>query len=130
MYWRQGNYLGVGSAAHSHHDGRRWWRIRTPERYIEAVAPGESTEAGDEILDAATRRFERLELSLRTTDGVPIGSLNEAEIPGMAERRGDRIVLTRQGRLLAKDIALRLDTSPARVRSRFGRIAQLVRALP
>ena len=29
-YWRQGEYLGVGCAAHSHLDGRRFWNIRTP----------------------------------------------------------------------------------------------------
>src|SRR5690606_28824438 len=32
LYWRQGNYAGFGSAAHSHRDGRRWWNVRTPER--------------------------------------------------------------------------------------------------
>ena len=37
LYWQQGNYRGFGSAAHSHHDGHRWWNVRTPERYIAAV---------------------------------------------------------------------------------------------
>jgi putative oxygen-independent coproporphyrinogen III oxidase len=34
LYWRQGDYLGIGCAAHSHRSGRRWWNVRTPERYI------------------------------------------------------------------------------------------------
>src|SRR5207248_1893113 len=25
LYWQQGNYRGIGAAAHSHADGRRWW---------------------------------------------------------------------------------------------------------
>ena len=38
LYWRQHDYLGFGCAAHSHRAGRRWWNVRTPERYIAAVA--------------------------------------------------------------------------------------------
>ncbi|MEQ1703455.1 MAG: radical SAM family heme chaperone HemW, partial [Ilumatobacteraceae bacterium] len=48
LYWQQGNYRGFGSAAHSHESGRRWWNIRTPERYIAAVEAGETTEAAGE----------------------------------------------------------------------------------
>jgi putative oxygen-independent coproporphyrinogen III oxidase len=108
LYWDQGNYLGVGSAAHSHRDGRRWWRIRTPERYIDHVRRGESTEAASETLDAATRTFERLELSLRTNKGVPKEALPVDELEGFVEIRDDRAVLTQSGRLMANEIALRL----------------------
>ena len=37
LYWRQQDYRGFGCAAHSHRAGRRWWNLRTPERYIDAV---------------------------------------------------------------------------------------------
>ena len=42
LYWAQGEYLGVGCAAHSHlasPDGsaKRWWNVRTPERYCHLV---------------------------------------------------------------------------------------------
>ena len=37
---RRASYLGVGCAAHSHRQGSRWWNVRTPERYIEAIAAG------------------------------------------------------------------------------------------
>ena len=40
LYWRQQNYRGFGCAAHSHQDGRRWWNVRTPDRYIELVDAG------------------------------------------------------------------------------------------
>jgi putative oxygen-independent coproporphyrinogen III oxidase len=108
VYWSQGNYQGFGCAAHSHHNGRRWWNVRTPERYIACVAAGESVEAADEILDDSTRAREALELSLRTDNGVPIGVLDEDELAGLVERRGARLVLTRQGRLLANEVSLRL----------------------
>ncbi len=108
LYWAQGNYLGLGSAAHSHQDGRRWWRVRTPERYIELVRTGTSTEAAGEILDEATRRFERLELSLRTRDGVPQEALDVDGLDDFVSAVDGRVVLTRQGRLMANQIALRL----------------------
>jgi putative oxygen-independent coproporphyrinogen III oxidase len=107
-YWRQQNYRGFGCAAHSHQDGRRWWNVRTPERYIDLVAQGQSTVAADEVLDDATRRFERLELELRMPGGVPIDALDGDELEGLVVRQGDRWVLTRAGRLMANEISLRL----------------------
>jgi putative oxygen-independent coproporphyrinogen III oxidase len=108
VYWSQGNYQGFGCAAHSHADGRRWWNVRTPERYITCVRNGESVEAADEVLDDETRAREALELSLRTTEGVPVGVLDEEELAGLIERRGNQLVLTPQGRLLANEVILRL----------------------
>lgn len=108
LYWRQQDYRGFGCAAHSHRDGRRWWNVRTPDRYIDCVEQGAPTEAAGETLDLATRRFERLELLLRMPDGVPLDALPGAELPGLVDRVGDRWVLTRRGRLLANEIATRL----------------------
>lgn len=108
LYWRQQDYRGFGCAAHSHEAGRRWWNVRTPDRYIELVTAGGSVEAAGETLDAATRRFERLELMLRMRDGVPLEALDGAALPGLVERRDDHWVLTRSGRLLANEIATRL----------------------
>jgi oxygen-independent coproporphyrinogen-3 oxidase len=108
LYWQQGNYRGFGSAAHSHSDGHRWWNVRTPERYIHAVTAGQPTEAAGETLDAETRRVEGLQLSLRTREGVPADALDVAALDGLVEVAGERAVLTRHGRLLANEIAVRL----------------------
>jgi oxygen-independent coproporphyrinogen-3 oxidase len=108
VYWRQQDYRGFGCAAHSHTAGRRWWNVRTPDRYIELVAAGEPTEAAGETLDHATREFERLELLLRLRGGVPIEALDGDELPGLVEQRDDRWVLTRAGRLVQNEIATRL----------------------
>jgi oxygen-independent coproporphyrinogen-3 oxidase len=111
LYWAQGDYVGFGCAAHSHHAGRRWWNVRTIERYVDAIEAGHSAEGGGEDLDAATREFERLELALRTTDGVPPAALPVAELEGLVEvdARG-RAVLTVPGRLMASEVATRLRT--------------------
>ncbi|MDP1794053.1 MAG: radical SAM family heme chaperone HemW [Acidimicrobiales bacterium] len=110
LYWRQGNYLGVGCAAHSHRDGRRWWNHRTPERYLDAIERGRSPEGGAEQLDEATRTFEALELLLRTREGVPgdVLDLDDPDLAGLVVPAGDRAVLTAAGRLLANEVALRL----------------------
>lgn len=111
LYWQQGNYRGIGCAAHSHTDGRRWWNVRTPERYIDAVTNGRSPIAGCEDLDDTTRGRERLELSLRTRLGVPSSALDDLAMlvdGGLVVTRGDRAVLTPRGRLVANEVAMRL----------------------
>jgi oxygen-independent coproporphyrinogen-3 oxidase len=111
LYWSQGDYRGYGCAAHSHHSGRRWWNVHTPERYIDAVASGASTEAGAETLDEDVRRIEALQLALRTPRGVPNEALSEDDrhaLDGLVEPVADRLVLTRSGRLLANEVAVRL----------------------
>lgn len=108
LYWSQGDYVGVGCAAHSHRNGRRWWNVRTPERYVQLVTADQPTEASGEHLDEDARRLEGLQLALRTRDGVPRSALDANEVPGLVELVGDRWVLTRAGRLLANEVALRL----------------------
>ena len=108
LYWSQGEYLALGCAAHGHRDGRRYWNLRTPERYIEAVEAGRSVEAADERLDDEARRIEGLQLALRMRRGVPDEALPIEDLEGLVEVTDDRAVLTRRGRLLANEVALRL----------------------
>jgi oxygen-independent coproporphyrinogen-3 oxidase len=113
LYWRQHEYRGFGCAAHSHVGGRRSWNVRTPDRYIDLVARGQVTEASAEVLDDETRRFERLQLLLRTRDGVPRSAFSEATLELLdglvVEHPSDpeRVVLTRRGRLMANDVSTR-----------------------
>jgi oxygen-independent coproporphyrinogen-3 oxidase len=108
LYWSQGEYLALGCAAHGHRDGRRFWNLRTPERYVEAVEAGRPVEAADERLDAEGRRIEGLQLALRMRSGVPAEALPVADLDGLVAVDGDRATLTRRGRLLANEVALRL----------------------
>ena len=108
LYWSQGEYLGLGCAAHAHRHGRRWWNLRTPDRYIDAVEAGRSVEAADEALGPDERRLEGLQLALRLREGVPAEALPLEDLPGLVTVDGERAVLTRRGRLLANEVALRL----------------------
>jgi oxygen-independent coproporphyrinogen-3 oxidase len=112
LYWSQGDYRGFGCSAHSHDHGRRFWNVRTPERYLDMVERGEQPLGGEEILDDDTRALERLQLELRTRGGVAAESLPLDDLDGLVERRGDRVVLTQHGRLLANEVALRLTARP------------------
>jgi oxygen-independent coproporphyrinogen-3 oxidase len=109
LYWEQGDYIGIGSAAHSHRDGERWWNVRTPDRYVDAVEGGRSPEGGREVLTPAQREFEALSLSLRTPRGVPWRALERPEeLEGLVARAGGRAVLTVRGRLLANEVGARI----------------------
>jgi oxygen-independent coproporphyrinogen-3 oxidase len=111
LYWTAGDYAGIGCAAHGHTAGRRWWNVRTPERYVDAIDRGESPEAGAEELEPRRAAEEAFALALRTRAGAPapapevVAPLVDA---GLLELRGARAVLTRRGRLLAGDVTARL----------------------
>jgi oxygen-independent coproporphyrinogen-3 oxidase len=122
LYWWGGDYTAIGCAAHGYTEGRRWWNVRTPERYVEAVAHGRTTEAGDEELTPAERDAEAAVLALRTAGGIklPLPSADPSRVDaclddlvaaGLLERAGDRAVLTRRGRLLGNEAGVRLLTA-------------------
>ena len=112
LYWEQGDYRGIGSAAHSHRAGRRWWNVRTPDRYVALVAAGSPATAGEEVLTDERRRFEGLALSLRTPTGVAGDALpDDPDLDGLVERAAGRAVLTVRGRLLANAVTARLQVT-------------------
>jgi oxygen-independent coproporphyrinogen-3 oxidase len=113
LYWARGDYLAIGAAAHGHVDGRRGWNLRTPERYVAAVAAGEPVEAGHEVLDADARRDEEVLLAIRTRTGIPMtpelrAVAAELAADGLVAPDPDRVALTRRGRLLASAVTVRL----------------------
>ena len=114
LYWDQDDYRGFGCAAHSHSAGRRWWNVRTPDRYIELIARGDSVESAAETLDDSVRRREGLQLGLRTRHGVERSAFSEETLESLegilVPHPGDpgRVVLTRRGRLMANDVSTRL----------------------
>ena len=108
------NTSAIGCAAHGHTDGRRWWNVRTPERYIAAVEAGTSAVGGSEVLDPATRAEEAFSLALRTRAGAVAGRAAAADRPrarraGPARDRGaSGSSSPLRGRLLASDLTARL----------------------
>jgi oxygen-independent coproporphyrinogen-3 oxidase len=99
LYWRHGDYLGVGVGAHAHRDGRRWWTTRSTDRYLEAVEAAEGdpsardglgrarTVTEEEVLDDEARALERLLLGLRLVEG-----LHPFDVPPVATEALDDVV--------------------------------------
>jgi len=115
LYWQQGPYLGIGCAAHAHAEGVRWWNVRTPDRYIEAINAGTTPVAGHEQLDAERRAEEAFTLGLRMRAGVtaassPVVASELAALveTGLIEIACGRVRLTDRGCLLANDVTSRL----------------------
>lgn len=112
VYWDQGDYVGFGSAAHSHEHGRRFWNVRTPDRYIAMVQKGEHPLGGEEVLDDATKSFERDSLLLRTSRGVPVEAFDSLEeISHLVRVSEGQVTLAPEGRLLANQVIVRLRSS-------------------
>ena len=108
-YWDGGQWWGAGPGAHGFVSGRRWWNIKHPNAYASELAQGKLPVADFEDLDEVARHTEDVMLRLRLRTGLPMGVLtvgerDRAEVAvadGLAVLRGDRLVLTDRGRLLA-----------------------------
>jgi len=108
-YWDGGQWWGAGPGAHGFVGARRWWNVKHPNAYAEALAEGRLPVADFEELDDATRHVEDVMLRLRLRSGLPVAVLTAAErdraqevvTDGLVEVTGDRLVLTDPGRLLA-----------------------------
>jgi oxygen-independent coproporphyrinogen-3 oxidase len=112
VYWEHGDYVGFGSAAHSHQHGRRFWNVRTPDRYIELLAKGESPLGGEEFLDETTQQFERDSLAMRTARGVPLEAFDSLdEIAHLVTVDAGRVTLTSKARLVANQVIVRLKSA-------------------
>lgn len=109
LYWTGGDWWGVGAGAHSHIGGVRWWNLRHPTAYAARIAEDTSPAEAREVLTPETRRMERVMLELRLRSGLPVAALDSGglqAVPDLLDRglvttSGGRLVLTRQGRLLA-----------------------------
>jgi oxygen-independent coproporphyrinogen-3 oxidase len=112
LYWTGGDWWGCGPGAHSHIGGTRWWNVRHPSAYAARLAAGQSPAQAREVLTAAERRMEEIMLRVRLAEGAPLSVLTRDALLS-AERTvaaalldpsayaAGRLVLTRQGRLLA-----------------------------
>ena len=119
-YWSDANWWGVGPGAHSHVGGVRWWNVKHPNAYAARLGAGESPAQGRETLTAEQRYDERVLLGVRLVEGLALddladdgrlavaGLVADGLVDGAAALRRQRVVLTRQGRLLADTVVRRL----------------------
>ena len=119
VYWRGGDYAGVGPGAHGRitREGGRWaaQAPRAIEAYVERV-DREGSGAALERLDPSEAALERLLMGLRTSEGVPLADLAPLaieesrfeELGGLADRRDGRLAATPDGRRVLDALIARL----------------------
>jgi oxygen-independent coproporphyrinogen-3 oxidase len=77
LYWRAGEYLGLGPGACGFLGDVRYGDVKPPERYCTLLERGESPVAQWERITDRQRFGERLILGLRLAEGVPLTWLEE-----------------------------------------------------
>jgi oxygen-independent coproporphyrinogen-3 oxidase len=108
-YWGGGEWWGAGPGAHGYLGQNRWWNVKHPSAYAEALGRGELPVAGWEELTAAERHTEDVMLEVRLRTGLRVQRLTADEYSrattlcrdGLLGERSGRLVLTDRGRLLA-----------------------------
>ncbi len=111
-YWDGGQWWGAGPGAHGYVGATRWWNVKHPNTYAEKLADAALPVAGFEQLGPEALHTEDVLLRTRLRQGLPLAALDTAErgraesavADGLLAPRGDRLVLTPRGRLLADGV--------------------------
>ncbi len=111
-YWRSADWWGIGAGAHSHIGGVRWWNVKHPVTYAQRLGAGHSPGQARELLTTDQQRVEQVLLEVRLAEGLAASHLSGSELArvpdlvqrGLVVQRGERLVLTLQGRLLADGV--------------------------
>jgi len=128
IYWHKEPYLGFGVSAASFKDGVRWTNTGNLNEYARTACSGRVTRATEETLEDREALGEEIMLRLRTCEGISLSALSKryhcdvsALFSGTLQflsghdfitQAGDRVQLTRQGKLLANEVCLRFLGSP------------------
>ena len=108
-YWNGGQWWGAGPGAHGFVGDLRWWNVKHPNGYAEAIGQGRWPVADSERLDTRARHLEQVMLGIRLRTGLPLDVLTDSERhralrsvdEGLVTEAAGRLVLTGRGRLLA-----------------------------
>ena len=90
-YWRHLPYVGLGPSAHSFQPPVRLWNIADLDRYLAALAAGESPLDDSEALTDDQLAAEMVMLALRTTDGLDLAAFRERFGRDLASERAEQI---------------------------------------
>lgn len=110
-YWAGADYLGLGPSAVSTICRTRSKNVEDTAQYVQLLERGWSAAAQAESLTEEQWRCERIALELRTSRGLSIEMLGSAvdKLPRLVEagyvvQQGGRIILTRDGMLIADSV--------------------------
>ncbi len=115
-YWQGKHYIGIGPSAHSFDGVSRWWNIANNQAYTRSIETGIIPFEKEE-LTPVQQVNEYIMISLRTMEGLDLMKVSPSwkDILQQKSKRymqqqlmqlnGQRLVLTRKGKLLADGIA-------------------------
>ncbi len=120
VYWRNQPYLGFGVSASSFFGGTRWTHTASLSEYIRTAPSSRVTRASQEKLNDREALGEEIMLGLRTERGISpatlssrypwdvaslfSGAFRTLSRNGLLRREGERVRLTRRGKMLANDV--------------------------
>lgn len=112
-YWRAEEYAGYGPGAVGRVSADRQTKIKSPERYCDAVEGGAELFCEQESVGEGELRTERIMLGLRLSEGISSEDLEQGAISrlvekGWAQEEGGRLALTDEGRLFHTSAVLEL----------------------
>lgn len=107
--WRGADYVGLGPSAFSTRGFRRWQNVADHHEYARRLSAGQSPIAGTETLTDPMKRTERIALGLRTGEGIQAELVATQQVEdllasGLLRQNGDRVTLSRAGKLVADSI--------------------------
>lgn len=128
VYWRDGDYLGLGAGAHGYLNGERYENVAHPREYVRRLQerPGEHRSAVERAYrpPAAMAMSDWVTLGVRLIEGFDCrefaakfgaevdavfgAALRECAAAGLLEAAGERVRLTRRGRLMHGEVSVRL----------------------
>ena len=110
IYWRNGDYAGIGAGAHGHVGHRRTMNQPSPSRYIARLERGERAVTNTEEISERTAMGETMMLGLRLmADGVSAPSFARRHGVSLFEQFEQQLArLTSTGLLEADDRQVRL----------------------
>ena len=122
-YWEGEKYIGIGPSAHSYDGRNRQWNVANNIVYIKSMRHND-IPLEEELLSDSQKLNEYVMVSLRTIEGMDLQFIEEKFsgeererieailenklTKGTIEKRGNKIILTDEGKLLADAISVQL----------------------
>ncbi len=102
-YWKGGNYLGIGIAAHSYMNGKRFWNISKLSEYIQRLKQNQSSQEAFQNLSSSERFLDALLFGLRMNEGVNLNELEKKFNSQLDESRKNMLLQMVEHRLIEAD---------------------------
>ena len=124
LYWKNGDYLGLGPGAWSYFDGRRFRFAPSYDGYLSKISKGNWNPDEEDVLDQLQKEVESFQLALRLSDGAELKDFPKAtrkleeEISGLEEKgllilEKGKARLSKKGQFLAETVFSELSARPS-----------------